>query len=251
MYAHLQRGADDAALTALQRLQNTAGLEPTFKTAFHLASTAARYALERKAWTEAAALVPRQPAALPWDRFPWPEAVTVFARGLGELRTGDTHRAQASYARLLELEGAAKASGEAIFERNVLMLRLALAAHMAQASGDLASALSLMREAAEVEEQTPKHAVTPAPTLPAREMLAGLRAEQGKHREALDEYARALSSYPNRFNCLIGSAQAAIALGDSSRAGGFFLRLQRIADSISTRAAVQTMREFLLRAKRS
>ncbi len=40
------------------------GAEPgtEFKTAFHLASTQARYALERRAWTEAVALVPREPA---------------------------------------------------------------------------------------------------------------------------------------------------------------------------------------------
>ena len=56
-------------------------LEPTFKTAFHLASTPARYALERRAWREAAALVPREPATLDWDRFAWPEAIARFARG--------------------------------------------------------------------------------------------------------------------------------------------------------------------------
>lgn len=33
-------------------------LRPTFKTAFHLASTRARYAPERRAWPEAMSLVP-------------------------------------------------------------------------------------------------------------------------------------------------------------------------------------------------
>jgi hypothetical protein len=61
VYAYLQQGADDEAAAQLKRLLTTAKLEPTFKTAFHLASTQARYALERRAWNEAAALVPRAP----------------------------------------------------------------------------------------------------------------------------------------------------------------------------------------------
>ena len=59
VYAHLQMGADQAAAAQLQRLRRTARLEPTFKTAFHLASTQARYTLERHAWTEAAGLAPQ------------------------------------------------------------------------------------------------------------------------------------------------------------------------------------------------
>jgi hypothetical protein len=47
VYAYLQQGADDEAERQLERLHATARLEPTFKTAFHSASTQARYALER------------------------------------------------------------------------------------------------------------------------------------------------------------------------------------------------------------
>src|SRR5437764_13610163 len=64
VYAHLQQGAGEKAAAQIARLRGTAHLEPTFKTAFHLASTQARYALERHACDEAAALVPRQPVAL-------------------------------------------------------------------------------------------------------------------------------------------------------------------------------------------
>ncbi len=86
IYAYLQKGADDEAAAQLKRLRATARLEPTFKTAFHLASTQARNALERRAWSEAALLVSREPATLDWDRFAWPEAIMRFARGLGAAR---------------------------------------------------------------------------------------------------------------------------------------------------------------------
>ncbi|MEQ1761413.1 MAG: hypothetical protein ABL986_24145, partial [Vicinamibacterales bacterium] len=66
VYAHLQTGSDDKAAAQLKRLLATDRLEPTFKTAFHLASTQARYVLERRAWDEAALLMPREPATLEW-----------------------------------------------------------------------------------------------------------------------------------------------------------------------------------------
>jgi hypothetical protein len=53
VYAYLQKGDYPNAGAQLRRLHSTARLEPSFKTAFHLASTQARYALERHAWSEA------------------------------------------------------------------------------------------------------------------------------------------------------------------------------------------------------
>ena len=58
VYAHLQKGDDARAYAQVERLLATARLEPTFKTAFHLSSTRARYVLERRAWDEAVLLVP-------------------------------------------------------------------------------------------------------------------------------------------------------------------------------------------------
>jgi hypothetical protein len=73
VYALLQRGEDERAEKQIERLVGMPRLEPSFKTAFHLASTRARYALERRDWALAAGLVPRQPPVVDWDRFWWPE----------------------------------------------------------------------------------------------------------------------------------------------------------------------------------
>ena len=56
-----------------------------------------------------------------------------------------------------------------------------------------------MREAAELEASTPKHAVTPAPTLPADELLGDLLMEQKQPAEALAAYQRSLELYPRAF----------------------------------------------------
>jgi tetratricopeptide (TPR) repeat protein len=211
VYAYLQKGDFADAALQLQRLRNTERIEPSFKTAFHLASTQARYALERRDWRAAAAIAPREPASLAWDRYPWAEAISQFARGLGSAHLGNLDTAQAAGTRLEELEAAARKSGEELFARNIAVLRLELAAWSAHVEGQDEASLALMREAADLEASTPKHAVTPGPTLPAQELLGDLLMEQRKPAEALAAYRRSLELYPNRFNSLRGAERAAQA----------------------------------------
>jgi tetratricopeptide (TPR) repeat protein len=237
VYAYLQQGADDSAAAALTRLRATAALEPTFKTAFHLASTPARYALERHAWDEAARLVPREPATLPWDRFAWPEAISQFARGLGAAHGGDRDGARAAVARVADLEAATERSGERLFARHIRVLHLALRAWLAQADGRPDTAVALMREAAALETATPKHAVTPGPTMPAHELLGDLLLEQRRPAEALAAYRRALELYPRRFNSVLGAARAARASRDTGTARAFYRELLAIA-AVGNRATV-------------
>lgn len=221
VYAYLQQGDDAAALTQRRRLQSEPRIEPSFKSAFHLSSTAARYALERGDWASAAQLPVRKPDTLAWDRYPWPEAVTWFARGVGAARlkqagsgpAGDDD-AQAAIARLVQLEETAKASGEDLFARSIGVLRLAVQGWRAQAQGEPDRARALLSEAATLEAATPKHAVTPGPTLPAEEQLGDLLMQQERPAEALAAYGRALTAYPERFNALLGAARAAAASGD-------------------------------------
>jgi predicted nucleic acid-binding protein len=212
VYAYLQKGANDDAAAQLRRLLGTARLEPSFKTAFHLASTQARFALERRAWNEAALIAPREPANLDWDRFPWPEAIAQFAHGLGAAHLGKLDAAEKSLARLEALEAGARQSGEDLFARNIQVLRLELGAWLAQMDERNDESLALMQQAAALETSTPKHAVTPAPTLPAHEMLGDLLMAQRKYADALAAYRRSLELYPNRFNSLRGAARAQSAL---------------------------------------
>lgn len=214
VYAYLQQGDTTNAAAQLERLRGTERLEPTFKTAFHLASTQARYALERRDWREAAAIVPRKPASLAWDRYPWAEAISQFAHGLGAAHLGKLDEAQTAGARLEALEATARNSGEELFGRNIGVLRLELAAWSAHVEGRDEASLALMREAVELEVSTPKHAVTPGPTLPALEQMGDLLMEQRKAADALATYRRSLELYPNRYNSLRGAERAAAALQD-------------------------------------
>jgi tetratricopeptide (TPR) repeat protein len=245
IYAELQKGEDAAAAAQLKRLHETSSIEPTFKTAFHLASTQSRYALERQAWAEAAMLSPREPATLDWDRFTWPEAIVVFARGLGAAHVGDLEKSRTAAARLAELESATRTSGEELFARNVGVLRTELSAWIAHAEGKSESSRALMQEAIALETTTPKAPVTPAPTLPAYELLGDLLLEQRQPAAALVAYTQSLERYPRRLNTLLGAARAARDSGDRKAARAFYQQLLEVAKDGQRTMAIGEAHSFL------
>jgi tetratricopeptide (TPR) repeat protein len=245
IYADLQKGADDTAAAQLKRMQGATKLEPSFKTAFHLSSSQARYALERRDWKMAMSLVPREPATLNWDRYPWAEAIVHFARGFGAARLGKIEETKTALQRLDELEKATAKSGEELFARNIRVLRLELSAWFAHAEHQKDKSFELMREAAELETSTPKHAVTPAPTLPAYELLGDLFMENDQPAEALAAYKRSLELYPKRFNSLLGAARAARATGNKNSAGSFYRELLQVAEGGTRKAPLKEAAKFV------
>ncbi|HTL32123.1 MAG TPA: hypothetical protein VL326_03305, partial [Kofleriaceae bacterium] len=245
VYAYLQQGADTKARAQIDRLLATPKLEPSAKTAFHLASTRARYALERHAWAEAAALVPGEPAIVEWDKFPWPESVMWFARGYGLARSGNTTEPPAALAKLQELEERATTAGEAVFARQIEMLRLMLAGWNAHAAHDDAKAIALLQQAVELEGSTPKPPVTPAATLPAGEVLGDLFLELGRADDALAAYRIALQRFPRRFNTTLGIARALAAKHDDAGAAQAYCDLLTIGP-----ASERALGEATARCKR-
>jgi hypothetical protein len=95
-----------------------------------------------------------------------------------------------------------------------------------------------MREAAELEASTPKHTVTPGPTLPAEELLGDLLMEQ-QPAEALASYKRSLELHPRPLKGRLGAARAALALGDAPLGRTFYQELLDVADG-GTRQPVLT-----------
>lgn len=198
VYAYLQKGDVAQAKAQRDRLLATQHLQPSFKTAFHLASVQARIPLETRDWQAAAAVVPRTPAIVDWDKFAWPEAISQFAHGMGAAHTDHLDDAKAASTRIAALETKMGTAKEALFERNIRMLRLELDATIAQAEGRKTDAIALAQQAVALERDMPKHAVTPGPTLPAEELLGELYLAQGAGAQARDAWTRELAQYPNR-----------------------------------------------------
>jgi hypothetical protein len=78
-YAHLQLAQDHEAKKVLDQMLAFRKVAPeTPAAAYALAAVPARYAVERRDWTQAAALS-RPPLAFPWDKFPWTSAMITFS----------------------------------------------------------------------------------------------------------------------------------------------------------------------------
>ena len=208
VHAYLQQGDVANAKKQRDRLLATQHLQPSFKTAFHLASVQARIPLETRDWTAAAKLQPRTPAWVAWDQYAWPEAIAQFAHGMGAAKTGAKRDALAAMTRLGALQAKMQAANEPLFERNIHVLRLELESAIAQANGHPKEAIEKLQAAAELEATTPKHAVTPGPTLPAQELLGDLYLALGQRANAHAAYARALAQYPNRRASLEGERKS-------------------------------------------
>jgi len=70
-------------------------------------------------------------------------------------------------------------------------------------------ALDNMNLAADMEDKTEKHPVTPGEVLPAKELLGDLLMQMKRPADALTMYEASLKKHPNRFNSLYGAAIAA------------------------------------------
>ena len=248
VYAQLQRGDDDGAARLIDSLRQTPDLQPSFKTAFHLASTAVRHAVERHDWERASNLPARTPRELDWDAFPWPEALVWWARGLGAANLADRAPVvEESLSQLTRLGQRASEMGEALFATQIEILRLEVEGWRAFAQERPIDALRLLEEAATLEEQTPKHPVTPAPAIPARELLGDLHLALQNPGAAREAYTTSNAIAPGRLNTLAGLARASVALGDAEAARSYYQRLADQAADSSTRPAVVEARAYLRR----
>ena len=205
MYAYLQMGKDSEAKAILDGLPALAarfdvnavtGAAPGSAGVFALAAIPARWALERSAWSEAAALEPKASA------FPYTEAMTYFARALGASHTGDLVKAKAAIDSLASIQQRLSTKGEAYWAEQVAIQNLEAQAWLDLAEKRETDALGLMREAATREDATEKSAVTPGPLAPARELLGDMLVELKRPAEANAEYRATLQKEPNRRHAL-------------------------------------------------
>jgi len=242
VYAHLQRGDDDAARGVVERLMEVADLAPALAAAYALAATPARYALEREAWEEAAALQPRAGAPQPWERFGGAESISWFARGLGAARAGDDAGAGAAIAELDRIHSAL--SAEPYWATLTDAHRKSVAAWRAFSADDRERALALMTEAADLEDSVDKHPVTPGAVLPARELLGDMLMELDRPADARAGYEAALTVSPNRLRSLRGAALAAAEAGDPTGARRYAEQLFAILADGANRDGLDSVRDL-------
>ena len=253
VYAYLQRAKDKKALAVLNELNQIQKAEPqNLKVAYAFTAIPARYSLERRQWDEAAQL-PLRPSKLesfPWERYRWAEAHTRFARAIGAARAGKVAAAREDVEQLGAIRQAlVEVKGDYDWARQVEIEHMVASAWLAYAEGRHEESLRLMRRAADLDDTTDKHPVTPGSILPAREQLGELLLELKQPSAALQEFELALGSAPERFNGLSGAARAANLAADLKKAKTYYAKLLRLGhEAESTRPEIEEARAFLAAA---
>lgn len=225
VYAYLQTGQDREARKirdAIPRVRQ--GNAAYFAGLYATASIPARFAVERRNWSEAAAL------SLPPDTFPggsylWTEADFYYARALGAARKGDSDAARIALQELTSLRD------NLIHEENnysadqVDIQRQVVTAWIFLAQGQADVALSQMRAAADHEDATDKLPVTPGAVVPARELLGEMLLQVKQPTNALLAFESVLHDAPGRLNALYGAARSASLAGDPQKAKTYYLQI--------------------------
>ena len=220
-YAYLQGAQERAAKDLVDRLAKfeLKDEQRTLGTDYAIAAVPARYAVERRRWSEASSLTP-QPS-----RHAASEAMTYFARAIGAAHSGAFDNARKDIEKLTALRDALQKAKQDYWAKQVDIQRQQADAWLAHAEGNPEEALKRMRAAAELEDSTYKHPVTPGQLVPAHELLGDLLLELRQPAQALAEFEIALRVTPNRFNGIYGAARAAELAGDRDKAKDYYAQL--------------------------
>ncbi|MGA2365289.1 MAG: hypothetical protein ABSG12_07325 [Steroidobacteraceae bacterium] len=225
-YAYLQTGQDEAAARIVNALPEMAsrfdpkalliGAGPPSAGYFALAAMPARYAMERQDWQQAESL------ALSETPFPYTDAMTWFARGLGAARLGHSAAADEAATALRQIHERLSNANELYWAQQVEIQATAVSAWSARAAGKHEEALRQMELAANMEDGTERSVVTPGPLSPARELLGEMLLEMNKPTKALEQFEATLKKEPRRFRALYGAAHAAQLSGSKDLSQKYF-----------------------------
>ena len=203
------------------------------------AAIPARYAMERGAWEEAAALKPSASSS------PQADAITHFARAIGAARAARPDAAAADLAQLETLRAKLEGMKDPYWAEQVRIQKEVASAWVAYAKH--LDARDQLRKAADAEDATDKAAVSPGPLAPAREQLGEMLLELKDAAAALVEFEAVMKKEPRRFRATYGAAKAASLAGDKVKARKYFTELLAIAKTAEppARPEITEARTFL------
>jgi Tfp pilus assembly protein PilF len=239
VYAYLQLGEDRQARELVDEMAKITDYK-RFAGHYALAASSARYALERSDWTFAESLQVR-PTPLAY-----PEAITHFARALGAARSGRLEAAKTDIARLAELRDKLREAKDAYWTEQVDIQHQVASAWLLYAEGKHDDALKAMSTAADAEDKTEKHPVTPGVPRPARELYGVMLLERGMAKEALVAFEATLQKEPNRLGAYVGVARAAEKAGDKVKARQYWAKVvEQAANGDAARPEIVEARAFM------
>jgi len=240
--AYLQLAQDNRAKGLVDQRNSLAVMPAGERITNHTAYAAipVRYAIERGAWAEAAAL---PPMTSPYKEA---EAIVRFGRALGAARSGDSAAAKKDLAELTRLQQEIATTGDPYWAEQVGIQQAAASAWIALAEKQTGQAITAMQDAADREDRTEKSVAMENRLSPMRELLGELLLEAGKPADALQQFQRSLETVPKRVRSLHGAARAAAQSGDRMRAVSYFEQLLTLTATADTdRPVLRAAREYV------
>jgi hypothetical protein len=229
VYAHLQLGQEQQALAVIEEMNSVSGFTETFLPGpYALAASPARFAVERNDWKKASQLAIRA------NPLPHVQAVSHYARALGAARSGAPSAAKADIVKLGELAQALREKNDTYWSEQIEIQRRTATAWVLNAEGKADEALSMLAAAADDEDRTEKHPVTPGPLAPAREQYATMLLDRDQAQKALESFEATLRKEPNRLLTYVGAARAAAKTGDAAKARQYYSKVVELASGADT-----------------
>ena len=246
LYAYLQLGQDAKAKAVLDEMPTVTGFTETF-----LVGPYALAAFHRRAMRSNVA-IGRQRRRLGVRPSPLAhvQAITYFARAFGAARSGNPEAAKADVAKLGELRDRLREAKDAYWSEQVDIQQKVASAWVLYAEGKYDDALNAMSAAADAEDKTEKHPVTPGAPKPARELYGVMLLERGMPKEALAAFEATLKKEPNCLGATLGAGgQLYEKSGDAAKARQYYAAAIALTENAnSVRPQIAQARRFVTRS---
>jgi tetratricopeptide (TPR) repeat protein len=229
VYAYLQLTQDKKAKAVIDELGKIDFKIERFPGPYAGAAGPARYVFERGDWKAASELQPRQ------TKFLYADAVTYFARAVGAARSGNPNAAKTEIAKLVELRDKLKEAKDVYWSNIVDIQQQVAGAWVLHAEGKYDEALKQLSAAADAEDKTDKHPVTPGPLAPARELYGAMLLDRGMAKEALAAYEAVLTKERNRLATYVGAAKAAAKAGEAAKTKQYTAKVMLLTKGADTK----------------
>ena len=186
-------------------------------------------------------------ANFPWQNFPWQNAIIHFTRVMGFVHIGNMDFAKGELKELTNIYDTLTMQKDS-YKANQVQIQIKTGeAWIRWKEGKNSEALILMNLAADMEDKTEKHPVTPGEVIPAREFLGDMLLQLNKPDKALEMYEADLKTHPKRFNGIYGAGLSAEKSGKTEKAKLYYSQLLSICSANSNRLELNKIKMYLMR----
>lgn len=219
-YGRLQQGRLDDARKLLFWARERISDDPLPREPAYYGAMYARYLIDTELWAEAGDWLAPDGIEVPTPHY-------AFARAYAAAKLGKLEEARVLLAEISP--GGEEANPEIILSaQEIDILKLQVESVIAIGEGNSELAITLARQAAEMQASMPFRYGPPRISKPTSELLADLLLELGRYQEASEYYADQLSRSQLRTNSLIGLARASLKTGDETAAQEAYDSLSKI-----------------------